>query len=82
MKKNRYILSLLLGIALLYYAVPFLSFDVSVNGVFSVVWVIFALFVISGNILGIFHSQKQTNAIKQKREVRRQAKSRRRELMH
>jgi tellurite resistance protein TehA-like permease len=42
---------------LLYYAVPRLSvFSTGSEGVFSIAWLLFALFVIAGNLTGLLYT--------------------------
>lgn len=60
MKKNRYLLCLLLSGLLLYYAVPRL--DISspgAEGVFAYTWLAFALMVIAGNLTALLYTPKQ-----------------------
>jgi hypothetical protein len=60
MKKNRYMLSLLLGGFLLYYAVPkFSIFAEGAEGVFTISWLALALLVIAGNLSAILYAPKQ-----------------------
>ncbi len=60
MKKNRYLLCLLLSGLLLYYAVPQLNvLSPGVEGVFSYFWLGFALMVIAGNLTGLLYTQKR-----------------------
>lgn len=57
MKKNRYLLCLLLSGLLLYYAVPRISiFNPGAEGVFAYVWLGFALMVIAGNLTGLLYT--------------------------
>nr|WP_295969876.1 hypothetical protein [uncultured Bacillus sp.] len=57
MKKNRYLLCLLLSGLLLYYAVPRLSINSSgAEGIFTVTWLGFALMVIAGNLTGLLYT--------------------------
>ncbi|PKR84299.1 hypothetical protein [Heyndrickxia camelliae] len=60
MKKNRYLLCLLLAAALMYYAVPKLPFAATgTSGLFACVWLGFALLVIAGNLSGLLFSPKK-----------------------
>ncbi|NRD76103.1 hypothetical protein HPT25_01090 [Bacillus sp. BRMEA1] len=60
MKKNRYLLCLLLCGFMLYYAVPQLSVTAGgVQGAFSITWLVFALMVIAGNLTGLLYSPKK-----------------------
>ncbi|MBB6445701.1 YtxH domain-containing protein [Bacillus benzoevorans] len=59
MKKNRYLLCLLLSGLLLYYAVPRISmFSPGAEGVFAYAWLGFALIVIAGNLTGLLYTPK------------------------
>ncbi len=61
MKKNRYLLCLLLCGFMLYFAVPRLSvFAEGLQGTFSLAWLSFALIVIAGNLTGLLYSPKRT----------------------
>ncbi|MDP4155480.1 MAG: hypothetical protein Q8929_07555 [Bacillota bacterium] len=68
MQRNRYILCLLVCAFLLYYAVPRLHvFAQGAEGTFSLSWLIFALFVIAGNLTGIlYHPNKKSGRNKKK----------------
>ena len=60
MKKNRYLLCLLLSGLLLYYAVPQLIVSSpGVEGVFAYAWLGFALMVIAGNLTGLLYTPKR-----------------------
>lgn len=60
MKKNKYLLCLLLSGFMLYFAVPRLTVNLDgAQGVFSVVWLIFALIVMAGNLTGLLYSPKK-----------------------
>ncbi|WP_066063515.1 hypothetical protein [Neobacillus soli] len=61
MKKNRYLLCLLLCGFMLYFAVPKLSInaDGNLQGIFSIAWLSFALIVIAGNLTGLLYSPKR-----------------------
>ncbi|WP_342432571.1 hypothetical protein [Neobacillus sp. FSL H8-0543] len=75
MKKNRYLLCLLLCGLMLYFAVPKLSvFSEGLQGTFSLVWLSFALIVIAGNLTGMLYSPKR--ALNKQQSVRIKKKSR------
>ena len=60
LKKNRYLLCLLLCGILLYYGAPRLSIHAEgAQGVFSLAWLAFALIVIAGNLTGLLYSPKR-----------------------
>ena len=59
MKKNRYIICLLVSGMLLYFAVPRLSVSsAGVEGIFAIAWLSFALIVISGNLTGLLYTPR------------------------
>ncbi|MDF2858894.1 MAG: hypothetical protein K0Q87_4745 [Neobacillus sp.] len=75
MKKNRYLLCLLLCGFMLYFAVPRLSvFAEGLQGTFTLAWLSFALIVIAGNLTGMLYSPKQAG--KKQQPVRLKKKSR------
>jgi hypothetical protein len=75
MKKNRYLLCLLLCGLMLYFAVPRLSvFAEGLQGTFSLAWLSFALIVIAGNLTGMLYSPKRVG--KKQQPVRLKKKSR------
>jgi hypothetical protein len=56
-KKQRYILCLLLTGALLYYAAPRLSIEAGgLEGIFAIGWLVLATFVIAGNLAALLFS--------------------------
>jgi hypothetical protein len=56
-KKQRYILCLLLTGALLYYAAPRLSIEAGgLEGAFAIGWLVLATFVIAGNLAALLYS--------------------------
>lgn len=60
MKRNRYILCLLVGAFLLYFAVPrFSIFAEGLEGVFTASWLLLAILVIAGNLSAILYAPKQ-----------------------
>ncbi|MFS0822417.1 hypothetical protein [Bacillus sp. 1P02SD] len=63
---NRLLLCLLLCGVLLYYGVPRLAIGAEgLEGIFAISWLVFALIVVSGNLIGLLYnpkiSQKVTN---------------------
>ncbi len=68
MQRNRYILCLLACGLMLYFAVPHLTITApGPQGVFSVSWLLFALFVIAGNLTGILFGPKEKSQLKKSR---------------
>ncbi|MEH7108182.1 MULTISPECIES: hypothetical protein [Bacillaceae] len=60
MKKNRYLLCLLLCGFMLYFALPRLSIHAEgAPGIFSIAWLAFALMVIAGNLTALLYSPKK-----------------------
>ncbi|KGM44839.1 hypothetical protein P9D43_06515 [Neobacillus niacini] len=75
MKKNRYLLCLLLCGFMLYFAVPRLSvFAEGLEGTFALTWLALALIVIAGNLTAILYSPKR--AVKKRQQLRLNKKSR------
>jgi hypothetical protein len=75
MKKNRYLLCLLLCGFMLYFAVPRLSINKEgLQGTFSLVWLAFALIVIAGNLTAILYSPKRL--VKAHQPIKSKKKSR------
>ncbi|MDR7077806.1 hypothetical protein J2Y03_002832 [Neobacillus niacini] len=75
MKKNRYLLCLLLCGFMLYLAVPRLSVGTEgLEGIFAISWLAFALIVIAGNLTGLLYSPKK--AVKGRQQPRINKKSR------
>ncbi|MEH7014052.1 hypothetical protein V7087_25115 [Neobacillus niacini] len=75
MKKNRYLLCLLLCGFMLYFAVPRLSiFAEGLEGTFALTWLAFALIVIAGNLTAMLYSPKK--AVKKRQQLRINKKSR------
>lgn len=61
MKKNRYLLCLLVCGMLLYFAVPRLNiFSDGSEGLFAISWLALALFVMAGNLTALLYSPKKT----------------------
>ncbi|HWJ79216.1 MAG TPA: hypothetical protein VNR61_14205 [Niallia sp.] len=75
MNKNRYLLCILLGGVLLYYGVPRLSpFANGIEGIFSITWLLFALFVMAGNLTALLYTpkkQRQNNSRSTKKVQRK-----------
>jgi hypothetical protein len=75
LKKNRYLLCLLLCGFMLYFAVPRLSvFAEGLEGVFALSWIAFALIVMAGNLTAMLYSPKK--AAKKRQNLRINKKSR------
>lgn len=61
---------------MLYYAVPKLSVTASgAQGVFSFVWLLFALMVIAGNLTGILYSPKRQVQKRQPERLKKKSRS-------
>ena len=61
MRRSRLLLCFLLGIAIAFYAVPYLQFQGDVGqSVFSIAWMLFALTAISGNMIALLYGKKVT----------------------
>ena len=79
MKKNRYLLCLLLCAALLYFAVPRMNiFSNGLEGVFAIFWLALALIVIAGNLTALLYMPKKINSslrTKQALNERKRARS-------
>ncbi|EIJ79257.1 hypothetical protein PB1_16909 [Bacillus methanolicus PB1] len=77
--KNRYLLCLLICALLFYYAVPNLSvFAEGIEGIFALVWLAFALLVISGNLTALLYLPKTAKRGKRmihRRPSRKKARS-------
>ncbi|MGM0843959.1 MAG: hypothetical protein ACQEUT_03195 [Bacillota bacterium] len=76
MKKQRYLICLLLAGMMLYYAVPRLDvFAEGLSGWFSISWLVFAAIVIAGNLTGMLFAPRRTKVqekvVKRKKEVRK-----------
>ena len=60
MNKNRYLLYLLLCGLMLYYALPRISFEsLGLESLFAGAWLLFALFVIAGNLSAFLYTPKK-----------------------
>jgi hypothetical protein len=63
-KKQRYILCLLLTGALLYYAAPRLSIEAGgLEGAFAIGWLVLATFVIAGNLAALLYSPAKASKV-------------------
>lgn len=59
MRRNRLLLCFLLGIAILFYGVPYLNFQGDLKSLlFSVAWLLFALIAISGNMIALMYGKR------------------------
>jgi hypothetical protein len=75
LKKNRYLLCLLLCAFMLYFAVPRLPLHAEgAAGIFSIAWMSFALVVIAGNLTALLYSPKK--AVRRLRNDQLRKKSR------
>lgn len=80
MRRNRLLLCFLLGIAILFYGAPYLNFHGDLKVVlFSTVWLLFALIVISGNLIALLFGKRVNRTtttpqqlIKQRKQKQRQ----------
>lgn len=76
MKKNRYLLCLLLCAFMLYFAVPRLSIHADgAQGIFALSWLAFALIVIAGNLTGILYSPKKAVQKVQSQQLKKKSRS-------
>ena len=76
LKKNRYLLCLLLCGILLYYGAPRLSIHADgAQGIFSLAWLAFALIVIAGNLTGLLYSPKRQGKKHQSERLRKKSRS-------
>lgn len=76
MKKNRYLLCLLLCGFMLYFAVPRLSVTADgVQGIFAIVWLVFALMVIAGNLTALLYTPKRHVQRPQPQGLKRKSRS-------
>lgn len=71
MKRNRYILCLLAGAFLLYFAVPrFSIFAEGLEGYFTASWLLLALLVMAGNLSAMLYAPKRkANSKKLKKQT-------------
>ncbi|HEY2419790.1 MAG TPA: hypothetical protein VGI04_00140 [Neobacillus sp.] len=76
MEKNRYLLCLLLCGFMLYFAVPRLTITLDgANGIFSIVWVLFALIVIAGNLTSLLYSPRKKVQQHQSEQMKKKHRS-------
>lgn len=76
MKKNRYLLCLLLCGFMLYFAVPRLTVTAEgAQGVFAIVWLSFALMVMAGNLTALLYSPKRHVQKPQSQGIKRKSRS-------
>lgn len=77
MRKQRWLLSIFFVLALLYYAIPRLPLDaVGLPKYFSVLWILFALMAIGGNLAAIMYAEsKQKTVIDFTKEERERTRS-------
>ncbi|MFN7250661.1 MAG: hypothetical protein ACK4M9_07655 [Anaerobacillus sp.] len=59
MRRNRLLLCFLLGIAIVFYGVPYLNFQSDLKAMlFSGAWIFFALLAISGNMVALMYGKR------------------------
>jgi hypothetical protein len=76
MKKNRYVLCLLLCGWMIYFALPRLAFfSEGEVGVFALAWLGLALMVIAGNLSALLYNSKQRKKIIQPTRNKRKIRS-------
>lgn len=76
MKRNRYLLCILLAAALMYYAIPQLPFAASgKGGLFACVWLAFAILVIAGNLSALLYTPKKKSYNKREIQARKRIRS-------
>jgi hypothetical protein len=74
--KQRYLLCLLLGASMVYYAVPKLSFQFNqIEGKFTLVWLGFAILVLAGNVSAILYSPATRKAVIRERSPKKRVRS-------
>lgn len=62
--KQRYIVSILCTLMMLYYAIPRLHFNATgLPKYFSVIWLLFALIVIGGNLAELLFSERKQKVV-------------------
>lgn len=78
MQRNRYILCLLACGLMLYFAIPHLSVTAhGAKGLFSILWLLLALFAAAGNLSGIlFFPRKKSLARKMRKSSQMERKTR------
>ncbi|WHX99601.1 hypothetical protein [Neobacillus sp. DY30] len=76
LKKNRYLLCLLLCGFMLYFAAPRLSvFAEGLEGTFALAWLAFALIVIAGNLTAMLYSPKRAVIKRQPNRANKKSRS-------
>lgn len=76
MKKNRYLLCILLAALMLYFAVPRLSVMAEgTQGIFSIAWLGFALMVIAGNLTALLYTPKKQISKQQLGQLKKKSRS-------
>ncbi|MDE5412315.1 hypothetical protein [Alkalihalobacterium chitinilyticum] len=61
--KQRLLLCLLLAFALIYFAVPRIPLgDPGLGGIFAIAWLLFALIVVGGNLVGLLYGKERRKA--------------------
>ncbi|MBS4215374.1 MULTISPECIES: hypothetical protein [Neobacillus] len=76
MKKNRYLLCILLAALMLYFAVPRLSVTAGgTQGIFSIAWLGFALMVIAGNLTALLYTPKRQILKQQLGQLKKKSRS-------
>ncbi|RXI98540.1 hypothetical protein DS745_19665 [Anaerobacillus alkaliphilus] len=79
MRRNRLLLCFLLGIAIMFYGVPYLNFQGDTKTiVFSIAWIVFALIAISGNMIALLYGKRveRSRTTRQKASPQRKQKVR------
>ncbi|WP_209122089.1 hypothetical protein [Alkalihalobacillus sp. BA299] len=62
--KQRLLLCLLLALAVVYFAVPRIPLgDPGLAGVFAIAWLLFALIVVGGNLVGLLYSKGRRKTV-------------------
>ncbi len=61
--KQRWFLSILSALALLYYALPRLPFEKGLPQYFSLLWITFALIAIGGNLAAFLFAEKKQETV-------------------
>lgn len=62
--KQRWLLSILSALALIYYAMPRLPFTEGLPGYFSILWVTFAVIAIGGNLAAFLYAESKQKEMK------------------
>ncbi|OIJ12409.1 hypothetical protein BKP37_13290 [Anaerobacillus alkalilacustris] len=59
MRRSRLFLCFILGIAIVFYGVPYLNFQADLKTtIFSATWLLFALMAISGNLIALLYGDR------------------------